>query len=499
MAKEVYLGVGNQARKVKKAYIGVGGQARLFWEYWQKPYPKFSYTGDWRWYQDDETTGIIEVYSSGTMTFLDGTEALYDGMDVCLIGGGGGSGAITSGGVGLHAGGGAGAYMETVSGIPLGAGTVEITVGARGASGSTGGASSIAYNGQTFSAQGGGGGGSAMSGDGDGGRGGSGGGGGARTANYESSRTGGDGGSNGSAGESSVGNPAAYGGAGGLGDGKGKYLFGDVYKDLYCGGGGGGGPTRGAGGGGGGGAGGAAGSKYGAGGGGATASGGQTSGGASGYQGAVFFKFSRRLLPAGYQQVEYLKAASAGPYVVMPITTQEGLSLEFDCIPYTGADSCYIGCTISTGRRQYFRFDRYQPGAIVYGRGYTYCAATDLATTEIGVSSVDDDNLNHVVVRFGDYTGNRSAGCTWFGYTATGTRTDALSAVGDPMYLFGNTASGERGTFGKVAAYNASDSLIMFLIPCKRTSDNVLGYYDAVSKTFLTNVGTGSFTAGPNI
>lgn len=36
-------------------------------------------------------------------------------------------------------------------------------------------------------------------------------------------------------------------------------------------------------------------------------------------------------------------------------------------------------------------------------------------------------------------------------------------------------------------------------IPCRRKSDNVLGFYDTISKTFFTNAGTGTFTAGPSV
>ena len=35
------------------------------------------------------------------------------------------------------------------------------------------------------------------------------------------------------------------------------------------------------------------------------------------------------------------------------------------------------------------------------------------------------------------------------------------------------------------------------LLPCRRKSDNVLGMYDLIKREFLTNVGTGTFTAGP--
>lgn len=41
------------------------------------------------------------------------------------------------------------------------------------------------------------------------------------------------------------------------------------------------------------------------------------------------------------------------------------------------------------------------------------------------------------------------------------------------------------------------DSLERQLIPCRRLSDNELGMYDLVRREFLTNIGTGSFAAGP--
>ena len=42
-----------------------------------------------------------------------------------------------------------------------------------------------------------------------------------------------------------------------------------------------------------------------------------------------------------------------------------------------------------------------------------------------------------------------------------------------------------------------SNEYKVFLIPAKRNSDNVVGMWDTVSKTFFTNAGTGSFIAGP--
>ena len=49
------------------------------------------------------------------------------------------------------------------------------------------------------------------------------------------------------------------------------------------------------------------------------------------------------------------------------------------------------------------------------------------------------------------------------------------------------------------AEFYTSGTLISKLIPCYRISDNVIGVYDIVSNTFLTNAGTGVFGKGANI
>lgn len=42
-------------------------------------------------------------------------------------------------------------------------------------------------------------------------------------------------------------------------------------------------------------------------------------------------------------------------------------------------------------------------------------------------------------------------------------------------------------------------SLVARFIPCRRTADSVLGFYDAVNEVFYTNAGGGAFTAGPDV
>jgi len=50
-----------------------------------------------------------------------------------------------------------------------------------------------------------------------------------------------------------------------------------------------------------------------------------------------------------------------------------------------------------------------------------------------------------------------------------------------------------------VKIYDDSNTLVFDGFPARRNSDNVLGMYDAVTGTFFTNSGTGTFIAGPDV
>lgn len=76
-----------------------------------------------------------------------------------------------------------------------------------------------------------------------------------------------------------------------------------------------------------------------------------------------------------------------------------------------------------------------------------------------------------------------------------------------PIFLFGINSGGSLDSqqqsfiIKKFAIYNnyqdAQPSL--YFIPCYRKSDNEIGMYDTVSKTFYTNSGTGTFLKGHNV
>lgn len=50
-----------------------------------------------------------------------------------------------------------------------------------------------------------------------------------------------------------------------------------------------------------------------------------------------------------------------------------------------------------------------------------------------------------------------------------------------------------------VKLYDANGVLVRDFIPVRRVSDNAIGMYDTVTKTFFPNAGTGEFIAGPEV
>ena len=85
-------------------------------------------------------------------------------------------------------------------------------------------------------------------------------------------------------------------------------------------------------------------------------------------------------------------------------------------------------------------------------------------------------------------------------YTITDTYTN-FSSVNTLLIGANRASSGVSGARfkGKIYSfvYNKGENRRFNGIPAKRNSDNVVGMYDTVSKTFFTNAETGSFIAGP--
>ena len=204
-------------------------------------------------------------------------------------------------------------------------------------------------------------------------------------------------------------------------------------------------------------------------------------------------------VPYKYQQVAYVESTTSSKntcYIVMPITTQEGLKIEAVINKYgTDEDLDYLGYYAKNAAEGFF----------LDSNGSLFTAMMEVAgqtITNASYKTVANGTTLTATMVFGSNGQTTSLTVTGVsGWSNTSTRSRALASTGNPMYLFTENPSNGcyKGRFGRVTAYNSSNAVIMDLYPVKRKSDNVPGFWDTVSKQFLTNAGSGSFSVGANV
>ena len=80
---------------------------------------------------------------------------------------------------------------------------------------------------------------------------------------------------------------------------------------------------------------------------------------------------------------------------------------------------------------------------------------------------------------------------------------DSNTRTTNNLFIFADDEKGTANFFSSAKMYSCkiinNDETVRNYIPAKRNSDGVVGLYDLISKTFFTNAGTGTFTAGSEI
>ena len=198
----------------------------------------------------------------------------------------------------------------------------------------------------------------------------------------------------------------------------------------------------------------------------------------------MFGATSTARLPAEYQEVEYLEAAPAGPYVrtgINPSLRTTEMSVRL--MP-TATSSRMFGCSAYTNgvSGTVYRYRAYETGTAFMGLSIGD-AAYNVAPPTIG-------NVYTVAFSGGVISVNGSSVATYAGPNYTLNR---------EIVLFGE--HGENGSYVASACriYAATIGADRNYVPARRIADNVLGMYDLINNTFWTNDGTGSFTAGPDV
>ncbi len=204
------------------------------------------------------------------------------------------------------------------------------------------------------------------------------------------------------------------------------------------------------------------------------------------------------VLPAEYQQLEYIKA-TGNCQVRTGITPASTDKVEMLFRPDAVGATQNLWCSRDgSGASHQFtaflldskkvRFDRNEGAAAQITSTGTLLACTnylvvaDYGTLEAVVTNVADGaEVVNVTMASGDYT------------------------PGSDLCLFASHSTGPTAGLGNYGSYrlysfklsDASGTLRLDLVPAKREADGVVGLYDAESGNFLTNSLSGTFLAGP--
>lgn len=190
--------------------------------------------------------------------------------------------------------------------------------------------------------------------------------------------------------------------------------------------------------------------------------------------------FTRRELPSGYTQVEYIES-SGTQYIDTGVIGRSGLEISAN-VEFTevGSDTqIFIGSMKASSNRIYpYSTTKY----IGYG-SYVKVSFTSAVNTQYDVYC----KL---------YAGEQSLminGETIY----TGTNANTYNSEYS-MYLFAGNKEGTADYKCKARIRGCkileSGTLVRDLVPCRRDSDREVGLYDMVHGTFYTNAGTGAFT-----
>lgn len=210
--------------------------------------------------------------------------------------------------------------------------------------------------------------------------------------------------------------------------------------------------------------------------------------------GQVLWEKVTSRIPSEYQEVEYIKAASSiGAYINLGFNFDSAarVNLGMYCVDTT--PSYIFGAAESSGKYRCMISAPYGGGRTAYAYGFKGSSYTNI--TVALVAGLND--LEYTIKAGGLSLKNTTNGGS---YTATNTAFTMTSN----LLLFAQNYNGSARWGGArqihyFKYYDKTDTLICDLVPCYRKSDGVIGMYDIVRNTFLTNAGSGAFTKGADV
>ena len=203
-------------------------------------------------------------------------------------------------------------------------------------------------------------------------------------------------------------------------------------------------------------------------------------------------KCEQRNLPSGYTQLEYIES-TGDQWIDTGIVPSEDMKFELDVQEKSGGS--ILSAAPSSTNRHYPLYTGASNGKyyVAYFSGITQ-TTTQYSGTRCNIQVIYKPGEQSITVD----------GTSIYSGSATATA-ENISGFNKTLYLFGcNSYNSATTAYYMVSAvlYSCkiwqSDVLIADYVPAKNSS-NVLGLYNKVNGAFLTNQGTGSFTAGPAV
>lgn len=182
-------------------------------------------------------------------------------------------------------------------------------------------------------------------------------------------------------------------------------------------------------------------------------------------------------LPTGYKKLTYVESPlGTETYIQTGVIASNNTGFEIDAVILDAISNTGYGCLFGgrvSSNSQDFQLGSYVASGSSFG-----------GTLRRGGSSQNYDAHLSANTRFtAKLLGNT--------YTVGGTdyTTSASLSSGKEIYLFAMNSNGTAGQFGhdrvyRFKLYNSS-TLVLDYVPCKRESDNVVGFYDLVNEVFV--------------
>lgn len=209
------------------------------------------------------------------------------------------------------------------------------------------------------------------------------------------------------------------------------------------------------------------------------------------------------LLPAAYQQVEYIECTGT-QYIDTGVIASDypgGIRYVFrgQTLGYlAGSNNNYLFGCLNNGLRS--------GNVSLHGNTLTtnvYLAGSSAALLRSSGLPALGTDFEFILTATSEAAASASATLNGVALTHGYTPTNTAMPAGNIWLLqCSGVGAASQPFWGRLYSFTMDEPAgtpIRNFIPCLRKSDNVAGAYDIVGGSFYTNIGTGTFTAGPSV